>query len=199
MLEGSPFEAFGRWVKDRRQAGFRVLDDDGGGSIDLWELRGAVESFQKSFQKSRQQAKRGGSRGGSVSSRESGSHRGSASPLNRREHDLDRSLTPPARPQLSRDGSIHIVGRRNRSPGPQAMLTLLDAPQRTSTLLVAPERSLTYQLLPNMDRIPKIELNAPSLLNALSTPPRRTKQRPIERHLSPFIAIYRHLTPFNAI
>ena len=38
MLEGTPFQHFGRWVKHHKQKGFREFDSDKQGTIDIDEL-----------------------------------------------------------------------------------------------------------------------------------------------------------------
>jgi hypothetical protein len=45
FLEGTPQQAFGRWVKARGQKGFRMLDFDRGGSIDEGELAFAAMMY----------------------------------------------------------------------------------------------------------------------------------------------------------
>jgi len=45
MLEGTEHEGFGRWVKTRRQHGWRSVDSDGKGSLDVTELTKALELY----------------------------------------------------------------------------------------------------------------------------------------------------------
>ena len=61
MLEGTPYQDFGRWIKARRQRGFREFDTlhevgaygimhRGGGSLDPHELREAVMAYFRSME-----------------------------------------------------------------------------------------------------------------------------------------------------
>ena len=45
MLENTDFEVFGRWVKGRKQKGFREWDTDGQGTISLDELKSVAEQY----------------------------------------------------------------------------------------------------------------------------------------------------------